>query len=101
MKLREWSSGKVEKDISYDIELCGVSFLYVSFGWEVVMIDRVLHKDSVGNATVICGIEIVNDDGKIRILGLQIQNALVRGIISPKTPGVLSKMACYEKVIAF
>ena len=53
------------------------------------MIDRVLHKDSVGAATVICAIKIVNDDGKIRICGLQSQNALVRGEISPKTPDVL------------
>ena len=63
--------------------------------------ERLLYKDSVGDVIVICGQEIVNDDGKIRICGLQSQNALVRGIISSKTPGVLSKMACYEKVIAF
>ena len=78
-----------------------MSFLYVSFVREVVMEDRISHNDSVGKATVICGIEIVNDDGKIRILGLQIQNALVRGIMSPKTPNVRAKIPCYEKVIAF
>ena len=78
-----------------------MSFLYVRFGTEVVLVERFLHKDSVGAATVICSLEIVNDDGKIRICGLQSQNALVRGEISPKTPDVLSKIPCYEKVIAF
>ena len=78
-----------------------MSFLYVSFVREVVMEDRISHNDSVGKATVICGIEIVNDDGKIRICGLQSQNALIRGEMSPKTSDVLSKIPCYEKVIVF
>lgn len=41
--------------------------------------------NSIGVVMVILGLEIVNDDGKIRICGLQIQNALVRGRNSPKT----------------
>ena len=43
------------------------------------MVYIVLHKDSAGAASVIYSLEIINDDGKIRICGLQSQNVLVRG----------------------
>ena len=49
------------------------------------MLIIVFTGNSIGVVMVIFGPEIVNDDGKIRILGLQIQNALVRGRNSPKT----------------
>ena len=49
------------------------------------MLIIVFTGNSIGVVMVIFGQEIVNDDGKIRILGLQIQNVLVRGRNSPKT----------------
>ena len=53
MKLRERSSGKVrEKTFRMTCVVRDV-FLCLSFGTEVVLVERFLYRDSVGAATVI------------------------------------------------
>lgn len=69
---------------------CGFSlvdgWLLVGIGVKAHMLIIAFIGNLSGVAAVILDQEIVNDDGKIRICGLQSKNALVRGEISPNNP---------------